>query len=100
MEDKFSLCHLAKKLTSRKLWIWIISTLLIHFKGNGDNLLVRTIVWGVITVFYYCGDSMDVAFTNMVSKGNLNIGLGAQANMNYQGALPSAKSTKIEEKLQ
>ncbi|MDR0475564.1 MAG: hypothetical protein LBH43_18060 [Treponema sp.] len=84
------------KITSRKLWIWIISTYLVFRKfdtANGSTTALL-IAWGVITLLYYGGDAMDNAVAAMISKAELKLGLGAQVQTNISGTIAAPDPSK------
>ena len=74
---KFNLQHLIIKLTSRKLWIWIITTLftyrLLMLDGEHSWFIPLIIVWGVISFVYLAGDVLIDAISELVKNGKLTI---------------------------
>jgi len=78
------------KITSRKLWIWLVTTYITNnafysqlFKDRDRFALI--ILWGCVSFMYYSGDALSDALCAMISKGELKIGLGANISKTSMG---------------
>ena len=77
---KFSWNCFLIKLNSTAMWAWCVSnaiTFILCWK-NGDKSWINTMVIGniIITVLFVGGKILIDALATMVSKGNLNVGVG------------------------
>ena len=92
MEEKFSVHVLLIKLTSRKFWVWIASTLFIReiliFNGDHNYFFPLIIIWGIISVIYLVGDPIEKGLGVMFANAKLTAELkaGAQANIDASKA--------------
>ena len=77
------LADLFYKVTSRKLWIWLIVTHEMNkaLTLNSPSLSTFVWVWGGTTLFYFCGDILIDSFSKMIEKAEVKIALGAQASV-------------------
>ena len=74
------------KITSRSFWIWLVSTYFVWSRIDGANGNTKYLIlsWVFISFLYYGGDIIKQAIANMVSKGELKIGVGTQVNIGGQ----------------
>ena len=77
---KKMLINLFYKITSRKFWVWIITTGITYYvlKQNGDhkNIVPVIWVWGIVSFCYFAGDTIVDAVSKAIEKANINIGIG------------------------
>ena len=78
MGEKFSFQKLFIKLSSRKFWVWVVSTLVIREILNKTDAekayyLAIAIIWGVLSIVYMIGGPLEQALSLAVSKMELKI---------------------------
>ena len=84
---KFSIHHFFINITSRKFWVWLLSSLFVReiLIVNGDHsyFLPLIIIWGIISVIYLVGDPLEKGLGVMFENAKLSAELkaGAQANI-------------------
>jgi len=92
LEKKFSFQYLLIKLTSRKLWVWLLSSGFTWFillkNGEHSYFLPLIIIWGVISVIYLIGEPIEKGIGLMFENAKISAELkaGAQANINTDTA--------------
>ena len=73
--EKFNLHKFLIKITSRKLWCWLLSSYFIQeilFKeGDKPYFIPIVICWGVITVVYLIGDPIEQAISRAIEKAEV-----------------------------
>ena len=83
---KFSIHHFFINLSSRKFWVWILSTLFVRkiLIVNGDHsyFYPLIIIWGAISVIYLIGDPIEKGIGIMFENAKLSAELKAGAQMN------------------
>ena len=66
------------KITSRKLWVWIVTTLIAYrvLKHNGDHdwIVPVVVVWGVVSFCYFAGDAIVDAVSKAIENAQIKIG--------------------------
>jgi hypothetical protein len=88
VETKFSVHYFFIKLTSRKLWVWLLSSLFVReiLIVNGDHAYFYPliIIWGIISIIYLVGEPLERGIGVMFENAKLTAELkaGAQANIN------------------
>ena len=77
--EKFSLHKFFIKATSRKLWIWILSSYFIHkiliLNGDKDYFIYLIIGWIIISVMYFLHDSINELLKMIINKMDIKIGI-------------------------
>ena len=78
MNEKFSFHKLFIKLSSRKLWVWIVSTFFVREILNKTATekiysLVIAVAWLVLSIVYMIGEPLEQAISLAVSKMELRI---------------------------
>jgi len=73
---KFNLHVMLMKLTSRKFWVWLISTYFVQqllHNGESDTVKVAlVIVWCIMSILYFIGEPLENAFATMVSNAKIS----------------------------
>ena len=68
------------KLTSRKFWVWIVTTLITRAvlmnNGNHGWITPVIIVWGVISIIYLCGEVLIDALGKAIEKARIALKIG------------------------
>jgi len=87
MGEKFSFHKLFIKLTSRKFWVWVVSTLVIREILNKTEpekvyYLALAVIWGVLSIVYMIGGPLEQALSLAVSKMELRIQNSINTNIN------------------
>jgi len=87
MDEKFSFNKFFIKITSRKLWVWVMSTLFIREILNKTEaekvyFLAIVICWGVLSIVYMIGAPLEQAVSLAVSKLELKIQNSINTNIN------------------
>ena len=76
-KDRFNFSKLIIKLTSRKFWVWLLSSYFINsvIKTNDDKsyFIPLIIVWGVVTIIYLIGEPIEKALSVAVEKMELKL---------------------------
>jgi hypothetical protein len=92
LKNKFSFQKLLIKLTSRKFWVWLLSSgftwLILIKNGEHSYFLPLIIIWGVISVIYLIGEPIEKGIGIMFENAKIYAELkaGAQANINTDTA--------------
>jgi threonine/homoserine/homoserine lactone efflux protein len=80
---KWSWAAFFTKLTSRKFWVWIVTTLVTFavLEADGDHAWITPviIVWGVISFIYLCGEVIIDALGKAIEKANIKFDIGGKA---------------------
>jgi len=88
---KWSWSRFFIKLTSRQLWVWLVTSgmtfILLLIDGEHNWFLSLIIVWGSISVLYMGGNILIDALAEMTRKATLTI----NANTNISGNIGNAK---------
>jgi hypothetical protein len=88
---KFSVGTLFIKLTSRQLWVWLITTYIVYtlllIDGEHAWFLPLIIVWGVVSVLYIGGNVLVDALGKMIEKANLAITQNNTVSTNISGTI-------------
>ena len=87
MDEKFSFDKLFIKLSSRKLWVWVVSTLIIREilnKTEAEKMyfLAIAIGWVVLSMVYMIGGPLEQALSLAVSKMELKFQNTVNTNIN------------------
>ena len=87
MDEKFSFNKLFIKLSSRKLWVWVVSTLIIWKllnKTGAEQIyyLAIAIGWVALSMVYMIGGPLEQALSLAVSKMELKIQNSINTNIN------------------
>jgi len=88
MEKKFSLGILAIKITSRKFWVWFLSSYFIYDIINKnikyEYSLPLIIIWGIISIIYLIGEPIEKGLGVMFENAKLQAEFkwGKQFNSN------------------
>ena len=90
---KFSL-DFAYKITSRRFWIWLVTTGIViygmNLQGEKHWMIPIVIIWGVVSVFYYAGDVISDALAKSVEKMNISVTANNTINTNIQASAQAA----------
>ena len=85
-EKRFSLHVFLIKLTSRKFWVWLLSSLfvfgIIIKNGNHSYFVHLIIIWGIISVIYLIGEPLEKGIGIMFENAKLSAELKASATAN------------------
>ena len=77
---KWNWVNFFSKLTSRKFWVWIATTLITHavLMRNGDHGWITPviIVWGIISIIYLCGEVVIDALGKAIEKARISFNVG------------------------
>jgi hypothetical protein len=88
-EKKFSFHTFFINITSRKLWVWLLSSWFVKDiltkNGNHDYFWPLIIIWGIISVIYLIGDPIEKGIGTMFENAKLSAELKAGANINGGG---------------
>jgi len=87
MDEKFSFQKLFIKLSSRKLWVWVVSTLIIREMLNKAGAeqayyLAIAIGWVALSMVYMVGGPLEQALSLAVSRMELKIRNTVSTNIN------------------
>jgi hypothetical protein len=73
----FSFNVLLIKITSRKWWIWLVTTVItamvLFRNGDHDWIVPVIVVWGIVTSLYFVGDALCEAIATAVSKAEIKV---------------------------
>ena len=89
---KFSFHIFLINITSRKFWVWILSSWFVKdiILKNGDHtyFIALIIIWGVLSLVYLVGDPIEKGLGIMLENAKLTaeIKAGAQATINTDTA--------------
>jgi hypothetical protein len=89
---KFSGDYFLIKLTSRKFWVWVVSSVFVFIvlfqKLEFQFFLSALVLWGVISVIYLIGEPAETGIGTMLGNTKISAELkaGAQANLNADPA--------------
>ena len=79
-KDKFSLHKLIIKLTSRKFWVWLLSSYfinsIINLNDDKSFFICLIIVWGLITIIFLIGEPIEKALSVAVEKMEMKLQIG------------------------
>jgi len=68
------------KITSRKFWVWLSTTLLTYTvvkKAGEQNWITPVIVvWGIVSFVYLCGEAVIDALGKAIERANIGIQIG------------------------
>jgi hypothetical protein len=68
------------KITSRKFWVWAVTTAIAYalLKNDGDHafLVPVVIVWGATTLIYLTGETIVDALGKAIEKAQITLGIG------------------------
>jgi len=74
------LTDLLYKITSRKFWVWVITTVItsgvLERDGDHDFIVPVVIVWGLVSFCYFAGDAIVDALGKAIEKASINVGVG------------------------
>jgi len=77
---KWDLHFFLIKLTSRKFWVWLVTTAIAFsvFREGKDHAWITPVVWiwGVITFIYICGEIIVDSIAKAIEKADIKIGVG------------------------
>lgn len=77
---KFNWGIVLAKITSRKFWVWTVTTLIAHtvLARDGDHawIVPVIVVWGIVTVIYLCGEVVIDAAGKAIEKAQISVGIG------------------------
>jgi hypothetical protein len=66
------------KLTSRKFWVWLVTTYITYSllieDGEHEWFIPLVIVWGVVSFVYLCGEVLIDAIAKAVEKAEIKVG--------------------------
>jgi hypothetical protein len=94
-KKKFSFNVLFIKLSSRKFWVWIGTSLLFYFLApkfvsipSPVALAAVIIVWGLVTIIYLIGEPLETGIGTMTANAKITAELkaGLQATLNTDTA--------------
>ena len=82
---KWSWAKLFIKCTSRKLWIWLITTFIFrevvvinHLTIDTSCRLAVIVGWIIISILYYIGEPLEISACNAIKNAKINLDLGAK----------------------
>jgi hypothetical protein len=68
------------KITSRKWWCWVVTTVITAgvLRADGDHAWITPviIVWGVVSVLFFAGETLVDAINEAVKKADIKLGAG------------------------
>jgi len=77
---KWSWSTLLCKLTSRKFWVWAVTSIItykvLRFEGDEAWRTPVIIVWGIVSVIYLCGEVIIDALGKAIEKAKIELTLG------------------------
>ncbi len=80
MSVKILFTNMIYKVTSRKFWVWIVTTVIASgvLKRSDDHnwIIPVVVVWGIVSFCYFAGDAIVDAIGKAIEKANINAGVG------------------------
>jgi hypothetical protein len=77
---KWSWAFFLGKLTSRKFWVWLATTLITYTALEADKdhswIVPVVVVWGGISLIYLCGEVLIDAMGKAIEKANISVKVG------------------------
>jgi hypothetical protein len=93
---KFSMHVFLINLTSRKFWVWLLSSLFVReiLVKNGDHeyFLPLIIIWGIISIIYLVGDPLEKGLGLMFENAKISADLKAGTQATFSKAWTVDKS--------
>jgi len=88
------LLNFAYKVTSRRFWIWLVTTAIVIYgmdrQGEKHWMIPVVIIWGIVSVLYYAGDVISDALAKSVEKMNISVTVNNTINTNIQASAQAA----------
>ena len=82
------------KITSRRFWIWLVTTAIVihgmNLPGEKHWMIPVVIIWGIVSMFYYAGDVISDALAKSVEKMNISVTANNTINTNIQASAQAA----------
>ena len=86
MNKKFNFQCLFIKLSSRKLWVWLLSSFFIYkilLQNHDKSYFIHMVVGQIIiSVIYLIGTPIEKAISAAIEKANINLQLNNNLNTN------------------
>jgi len=84
----------AYKVTSRRFWIWLVTTAIVihgmNLQGEKHWMIPVVIIWGVVSVLYYANDVISDALAKSIEKMNISVTANNTINTNIQASAQAA----------
>ena len=88
------LLDFAYKVTSRRFWIWAVTTAIVihgmNLPGEKHWMIPVVIIWGVVSVLYYANDVISDALAKSIEKMNISVTANNTINTNIQASAQAA----------
>jgi hypothetical protein len=85
------LLDLCYKVTSRSFWVWLVTTHIVRelLLKNGEHtwFLPLILIWGLVSILFFCGQVLIDALAKMIEKANLTINQNNSISANISGSL-------------
>ena len=76
-KNRFSFHQFIIKITSRKFWVWILSSYFIYEiltrNGNENYFIPLIIAWSLISILFMVGEPLEKALSMAVEKMELKL---------------------------